>query len=769
MNVLKGILIFLFFVFLFFSIILSILVGSTVPKTKGLLKTDKVQNRVEIEKNRWGVPFIKAENLEDLYFGIGFVHAQDRLYQMDLIRRKAQGKLSEIFGKITLDSDINQKEMLVEEYIENGMDKINLRVKELMEHYSDGINYFIETQNLPIEFKILNYKPEKWRGKDSLCILKVMENILCGDGSELYNYQLVNALGFERAKKFIYGNFSTSIIKEGEYKNLNEEILEKEEPSSTFLEGIGSNSWVVSGKLTDTGLPYLANDPHLDLRFPSYFYQIYARSKEIELCGNTLPGTPFIIIGRNKNIGWGFTNVESDVIDYYILRVNPENENQYLWNGEWKDFKILKKIVKVKGIGEIRKDVKLTKFGRVRKFGELCLGIQSVTDYPSKTIEAFFEMNLSKNYEEFLSAIKKFSSPSQNIVFADREGNIGYFPSGLIPIRSKGDGSLPVNAQGDQDLWKGFWEEDKKPYLLNPERGFIVTANNPVLPENGLPIFSKSWGPFFRADRIEELIREKEKLTLEDMKRIQNDTFHKGAEFIINRIKKIKFKSEKANFVMKYFKDWNFRIESGFAPYLFYNFEYFLSRNIFEDNFKDENGRKLISTSWLYRIMNYPVGNEDEDFYYWIDNLKTERKESFEEIVERSLVDTYEKFKEDYKGRERIDWEEIHLIYYNHPFGSIPFLKYIFNRGPFFIKGGRGCVQFAGFPRGKNFRVTGSSAFRMIIDLSDFTRSVMINSSGQSGNLLSKNYDDQIKLYVSGDYRNMEEKPSGKKVLVITN
>lgn len=749
---------------LFFSLFLWL--RSTLPKTHGILKTDKVQNRIEIERNRWGVPFIRAENIEDLFFAIGFVHAQDRLYQMELVRRTALGRLSEIFGRETLNLDLYYKEMLVEENIEKMLEKINPEIKRLMEHYSDGINYFIETQNLPIEFKILNYKPEKWISRDSFCILKLMEEILCKSGGELYNFQIVNALGFEKARKLIYGNFSTSIIKNEEYESLKGKVLSDKIPIN-WQEGIGSNNWVISGKLTETGAPFLANDPHLELTFPSYFYQIYAKTDDLELCGNTLPGSPFIIIGRNKNIGWGFTNIESDVIDYYILTINPENEDQYLWDGEWKEFKKVEKIVRVKGGEEVKKEVKLTEFGRVIKFENLFLGIQSITDYPSQTIEAFLEMNLSKNYEEFLSALKKFSSPPQNVVFADIEGNIGYFPAGLIPVRGKGDGSLPVEAKRDSDLWKGFWEEGKKPYIINPERGFIVTANNPVLPEGEIPIFSMSWGPFYRADRIEELIKGKKNFTLDDMKKIQTDTFHKGAEFLLNKIKKMQFGSEKANFVMENFKTWDFRIDRGFAPYLFYNFEYFLAKNIFEDNFKGEDGRRLFSTNWVYKILNYPSGNEDEDFYYWVDDLRTEGKENFEEIVKRSLEDTYDRFKEDYRGRERVDWEELHLIYYNHSFGSIPILKYFFNRGPYFMKGGRGCVQFAGFYRGKDFKITGSSAFRMIIDFSDFSKSIMINSSGQSGNLFSKYYDDQIPLYISGNYRRMEEKPSGKKVLII--
>ncbi len=770
MRIGTRILISVFLVFLIFSCLAYLFLSSTLPRSKGVIKIDKIQGKVEIERNKWGVPFIRAENMEDLFFAIGFVHAQDRLFQMDLTRRLSMGRLSEIFGSATLDSDISQKTILNEESIDKSLEKVNPKIKELMNHYSEGINYFIENESLPLEFRILNYKPERWSPRDSLFVFKMMEGILCESGSELSNFRIVKALGLERAKKLIYGNYSTSIIKDEDLKRINRNLTISGF-STLRNEEIGSNNWVISGKITASGFPFLSNDPHLGVRFPSYFYQIYANTEGVELSGNTIPGTPFIVIGRNRNIGWGFTNIGTDVIDYFILTLNPENQNQYLWEGKWKDFKVISKKIKIKGGAEISKEVKLTEFGRVEEIDGIYFGIQSVIDLPTTTISAFFEMNFSKNYEEFLSALKKFSSPAQNVVFADREGNIGYFPSGLIPMRGKGDGSLPVFANGERDIWQGFWNEDDKPYILNPERGYIVTANNPVLPEDKLPIFSKGWGPYFRADRIEEMIQEflieKARLGIEDMITIQTDTFHKGAEFLIKKIKNIKFDSEKANFVLDHLRNWDFKIDKGFAPYLFYTFENFLARNIFEDHCKSESERDLISMSWIYRILNYPLGNEDEEIYFWMDDLRTEKREDFKEMMERSLENTYDKFKEEFKERKFINWEEIHKIEYSHPLSRNPLLKFFLNRGPYYMQGGRNTVLSAGFARAKSFNVSACSAFRMIIDFSDFSSSFLINSSGQSGNFLSKYYDDQISFFVSNKYRKMEELPQGKNFLVL--
>ncbi len=735
----------------------------TAPDYNGLLICPSVNKKIIIERNKWGVPKIEAESLKDLFFAIGFVHAQDRLFQMDLARRLAEGRLSEIFGKIAFESDKIHKELLIEESMEKSYKYVaeNPEIYLLLKSYCDGVNFFIKRGKLPIEFKILKYKPEKWEVRDILTILKNMEMILEDSGSELRNMNLVRILGKERAAELIYGNFGSSIVNEKEYEKIYDdkkiEFLMNMEKNIEDMK-VGSDNWVVSGKRTISGFPLLANDPHLPNRFPGYFYQLIGKVKgtDIELSGNTIAGTPFIVIGRNRYVGWGFTNVGTDVIDYYILKINPENKNQYFVDGKWKEFKIIEKKVKVKGEGERVVKVKISVFGPVIESNEIIMARHSVFLYPSEIFKALYGMNFAKNIDEFIKAVSHFTAPAQNIIFADTKGNIGYYPSGVIPIRAKGDGSLPVEVTKTEESWKGFYNEKYKPIVLNPDKGYIATANNPVLPESKLPNFSKHSIISFRADTIKEFFDKKEKFSIEDMKKLQLSPYSKAAEFLINSIKGFKFKDKKALFVFNKLTDWNFNMDKGITPYLFYKFEKELSNEIFSDEIKGKKDKRFISVFWIYRIMKYPKFEEDESFKDWVDDKNTEKKESFKEIVKRALIKTYEIYKKD-SEKENLRWENIHKVFYLHPLGRVKFLGYFFNRGPFYMAGGRSTILRADFNPRKNFNVTHFSTFRIILDFSDFSKSLMINSTGQSGNFLSKFYDDQLFPYITLNYNKMED------------
>jgi len=760
----------------------------TLPETEGSFMARGIGEKVKITRNQWGVPFIEAKHIEDLFFAVGFVHAQDRLFQMDLIRRLSTGRLAEIFGQRALETDRHHKSLLIEESIEKSLPGIAPEINKLIQHYCRGVNSFIKTQTLPPEFLLLGYKPGKWQVKDILSVFKRMEIILAGSGSELYNLRLVQALGEEKAAALIYGTWGATIVNETEcttysgggllhsdaltgvfHNPFQNPVLRQLLLDETNLRehSIGSNNWVISGKKTVSGLPLLANDPHLSNIFPSYFYQVYGKAGDFEMSGNTLPGVPLIIIGRNKYLGWGLTNVGTDVIDYFILKLNPGNENQYEWEGEWRDFDIIEKRIKVKGKEDDILGVKISHLGPVQEENGEVLARHSVGEYPSTIIDAFFQMNFAKNVAEFTSALRKFSSPAQNVVFADREGNIGYYPTGLIPKRRKGSGELPRLAVKDADTWDGFVPEVEKPFLLNPGKGYIATANNPVLPAGCLPLFARSWYPSFRADRIIELIESKDKIALADIEIMQTDSLLKSAQFLVSRIRDFKFKSREAAFVHDQLGKWDFKSDSGIAPFLFYRFKYHLASNVFKDDIESPYNRDLISTSWTYRVMDYPRGNMDEeDFASWVDDRTTTEKEDFREIVRRSLVDTYKEYAERSK-KEDLKWRKLHTLTYSHPLGSVPVLKGFMNRGPYPMPGGWECILTASFRGNGDFRVSHNSAFRMVIDFSDFANSRLVNSSGQSGHFMSPHYDDQVGLYVNLKYRKMEHFPGDSKTLLL--
>jgi len=753
-------------VLLVFSVLYFYLRG-TLGRTSGEIDVKGIKSNVIISRNEFGIPKIDAKNKEDMFFAIGYVHASDRLFQMDMIRRLATGRLSEVMGKRTLNIDKRYKDLMIEESIERSLKEgLPDKISNVINNYCRGVNYFIHNETLPPEFKILGYKPEDWKVKDVLCIFKNMENILASSGHELNNYRIIRNMSNYIISNLIYGTFGTTIINEEEYKSFNKSSslsyfsdTEREQ----FDNGIGSNNWVISGKRTATGLPILANDPHLSVVFPSYFYQIYATDSDIVLSGNTIAGLPFIVIGRNKNIGWGFTNVGTDVIDYFILETDKE-KTKYKLDGNWEQFKILKKNIKIKGEKDYIHEIKMSKLGPVFEEDGKTFARHSIMLYKSTVLNAFYNMNYSKTIIDFLTSLKQFSSPGQNVVFADTLGTIGYYPTGFIPKRRKGDGSVPVKVTKSEESWDDFIDESKKPFLINPIKGYIATANNMVIENTKLPVFSVSRFPSFRADRINELISKNDKISLDYVKKIQTDTYLKNAEYLISIIKKLKFDDKGANVVFNKLKNWDCRVNNGIEPYLFYKFQRIFTENLFKDEFKDKKYKWLISRSWFYRITNYPKKEYTDEFKSIIDDKTTAQKEKLYDIVKKSLIDTFNIYTKN--GKNEQTWSNIHKIYYKHPLGSVAVLKTLLNRGPYFMAGGEDCVLAANFS-GNSFTVSNMATFRMIIDFANFSNSVMINSSGQSGHFMSPNYDDQIRLYTNLKYRKMEDFKGKLKVLIL--
>ena len=767
-KIIKRIIIGVFTLLILLSLIVFFYLRSTLGRTSGNITISGLKNKVIISRNEFGIPKIDAQNLEDMFFAIGYTHASDRLFQMDMIRRNATGRLSEIMGKRTLWIDKRYKDLMIEESIENSLKEgLPENIKKVLKDYCRGVNYFIQNETLPAEFNVLGYKPEEWKIKDVLSIFKNMENILAGSGYELGNYKIIKAFGEEVASKLIKNTFGTTIINDREYESFfeNDSISSFSETEKEQVEsGVGSNNWVISGKRTATGFPILANDPHLSNVFPSYFYQLFATDGKIILSGNTIAGVPFIVIGRNKKIGWGFTNVGTDVIDYFILEVDNKKE-KYKLDSKWVKFTYLEKKIKIKGDNDIIHKIKMSKFGPVFEDSGKVFARHSIMMYKSTVLNAFYGMNFSENITDFLGSLKDFSSPAQNVVFADGLGTIGYYPSGFLPKRRKGDGSVPVKVTKLDESWDGFIDEKKKPFLINPNKGYIITANNPVIKSGKLPLFSINWFPSFRADRIDELIQERTDFIVDDIKKMQTDSYLKNAEYLISLIKDFVYKDNDVNFIHDKLKKWNYYADEGIEPVLFYKFQNILTENIFKDDIKDKKYHRLISRTWLYRITNYPEKDLSEDFLSMVDVKGTEKKESFYDIVKISLKEVFDVYK---KGKESdMLWENNHKLLYKHLLGSVKILGALLNRGPYFMKGGKDCILTASFS-GRNFNISHLSTFRMIMDMSNFKNSVMINSSGQNGNFMSDNYDDQIKLFTDLKYRKMEDF-SGKLNILTLN
>ena len=327
-------------------------------------------------------------------------------------------------------------------------------------------------------------------------------------------------------------------------------------------------------------------------------------------------------------------------------------------------------------------------------------------------------MNLAQDIKAFIKGLMLFSAPAQNIVFADTKGNIGYYPTGLIPKRRIGDGSLPILITNSKSLWKGFYDEDEKPVIINPGKGYIITANNPVIPSTKLPLFARSWSPYFRAERIDELLREKEDITLQYVADIQRDTLLKSAEFLINSIRDFTIDDREAKAVFDVLMAWDLRVDKGIAPALFYHFESHLTEVIFTDDLLDKKYQKFLFSGLIYKLLNYPdLDLKDEELTFFANDKNTPEQETYFDMVVKALNKTG---RLNFKNNNAVQWEKAHTLEYSHPLGSVSVLGFL-NRGPYYIPGGKGAVLANAFSYARSFAVHHLPAFRMIVDFSDFS------------------------------------------------
>jgi len=488
-----------------------------LPKTSGTLTTS-VQSPVEIYRDQYGVPHIVAGSMEDLCFAQGYVQAQDRLWQMDMSRRGVSGKLSEILGADFLETDYFTLTVGFTRAAEKNYRLLNPESKKLLEAYTAGVNAYIEDnyKRLSPEFTLLGYKPEPWTPLDSLAIGVYMSWYLGGNmQSELFHAALVEEVGVDLAVELFpdypeYGPIIAPTLKEP--LSLEDEVSKLIDLSriaelngkTRFVPGIGSNNWVISGDLTAGQGAILANDMHLGMGLPSIWHNIHLIVEdEINISGVMFPGIPGIIVGFNQDIAWGVTNTGPDVQDLYLLELNPENPTQYRYNDQWVDLDIHTAEISIKGEPEpLEIEIAETHFGPIVSgvVGlEIPISLRWTALDGTQEFDAILGLMKARNWEDFTSTLENFMSPTQNFVYADREGNIGYRANGLIPIRRSGDGLMPSDGRSDLYEWVGYIPFDELPTVYNPPEGMIVTANHRVVDDHYPYFISAQWAPPYRA------------------------------------------------------------------------------------------------------------------------------------------------------------------------------------------------------------------------------------------------------------------------------
>lgn len=774
-----GIVIFVVIIFITLTILSYRLITNSLPKISGSITLEVLNRPVKVYRDEYGIPHIFAENERDLFIASGYITAQDRLWQMDLNRRVASGRLSEIFGEATIESD---KFIRTWGFARTAKEIVNILSPEsrmALEAYVEGVNTYIASHQdrLPIAFTRLKYNPEKWKIEDSIAYIRLMAWKLSFSWYvDLVLGQLVEKLGEEKAQE-IFPDFP----KQGPYIISTDVVpfwTETQQFVNTGLAvrnflgihgaHLGSNSWVVSGEKSTCGKPLLANDPHLELTTPSVWYEMHLSGGDINVSGVALPGVPGMVIGHNQYIAWGLTNGMVDDVDFYVEKLNPEDSLQYLYLGKWKDVKVVEEEIAVKNANPILVEIYTTQNGPIisnihplLKGDGTVVSMHWVGQLPSDEMAAYLKLHKSKSWEEFTEALQTFKVPAQNFIFASIDGDIGYYLAGAIPIRKNTIGILPHKGWLKSGQWIGEVPFEKLPHILNPPENYIVTANNKIVDERYPYYITNLWEPPSRAARIHQLLSEKEKFSIEDFKSMQTDVVSVHAQRILPLLLsavKTKLNSTDNDSLQTLYdliKYWDCReTTESIATSIFHAF--FLK--LTENTLKDEMGDFLYNN--YIRLGNVPnrviaalleAGNSE-----WFDNIDTAIVETREDIIAKSLLDAGEMLKS--LAGENIShwaWGEIHKLTMAHHLGIKKPLDIIFNLGPFPRGGSTMTINNAEYQFNRPFRSVLGASTRQLVDFCDINNSLSVITTGQSGQRMSDHYKDQTPLWLTGNYHSM--------------
>lgn len=750
-------LIILFVLFLF----VNAYIDRSLPQVSGSIKLSGIKADVTVTRDDKGVPHIRATSEEDLYFAQGFVQAQDRLFQMDLSRRQASGRLSEVVGEAALDRDRFFRTLGLRRAAEASYAGYGEESKKILQAFADGINAYINLAKregrFPIEFTLLQYEPEPWRPIDSLTIGKYMAFDLGGhwEGQAFRLWALQN-LSKEKAEDLFptYPAGAPTILKSYEGIRLPiEKIFAK---AVIPEEWNGSNNWVVSGERTKSGKPILANDPHLSLSTPSIWYQMHLESPAVNVSGVIFAGVPGIIIGHNEQIAWGVTNTGPDVQDLYIEKRNPKDQTQFLYQGKWEKGTVIEEPIRVKGGKVIPFQVIYTRHGPViSEFAfpskdDTVLSLRWTALDSTQELQAILGMDKAKSWTEFEKALEDFQVPTQNFVFASADGTIAYKANGRIPIRKKGDGLLPVPGWTGEYEWTGYIPYDKLPRVVNPPEGFIATANNKVVGREYPYHISNQWAEPYRYMRIEEKLQGKKDLTVEAMERLQMDQKNGWAEELLPGLlnaMKGKQMTEMEKEGLNLLQNWN-GVDSAdqAAPLIFHSWMQQLQKYLFEEEIPNEvlslfEGKQGVVNELIRKAMRKEVSR-------WFTD-----KGGFPEVLHTTYRQTIEALSKRQGGSPSSwMWGKEHRLYFAHPMSDFsPILRFLFNREePVPVGGSHITVQAASF--NDEGIVDHGASWRFVIDLAEPAKGYHIVGPGQAGHWKSKWYHDQIMDWVTGRY-----------------
>ncbi|HBF81963.1 MAG TPA: penicillin acylase family protein [Streptomyces sp.] len=840
-------------------------VRASYPQTTGTLELKGLTGDVDVKRDDYGIPQIYADSDADLFRAQGFVQAQDRFWEMDVRRHMTSGRLSEMFGSGQVDTDAFLRTLGWRKVAQEEYDKVlDEDTKKNLQAYAEGVNAYLagkDGKDISVEYAALgltnDYKPTEWTPVDSVAWLKAMAWDLRGNMQDEIDRSLLTSRLGEKQIDDLYPEYpykkNRPIVDQGAVSAVTGEFDPEAEPSddlggdsvagatdglntqlsalSDTLDeipallgpngnGIGSNSWVVSGAHTTTGKPLLANDPHLAPMLPSLWYQMGLHCREVsktcryDTAGYTFSGMPGVIIGHNQDIAWGFTNLGADVTDLFLEKVSADG---YQYDGKTEPFVTREETIKVAG-GKSRKiTVRETNNGplvsdrssEMEKVGKRAPVTNSAPDRgdgyaialkwtaldPGKSMDAVFELNRAKDFKTFRAAAEHFEVPSQNLIYADTEGNIGYQAPGKIPVRLNGDGTMPSPGWSSKYGWeKDPIPFDELPYEYNPERGYIVTANQAVIDDSYKHMLTKDWGYGARSQRINDLIQKKiddgGKVSTDDMQSMQMDNQSAIAAKLVPKLVKIGISDKSVREAQKLLEGWDYTQESDSAAAAYFNGVW---RNILKLAFGNKLPKELRPKGECLNVRpaagTGPVDEQNklvrECGQRDPDTAQPDGGDRWYEVVESILDDPdNEWWKVPAQGREEAidnrdqlfaramedarweltaklgkdistwNWGRLHqLTLRNQTLGTEgpDLLQRALNRGPWNLGGGEAAVNATGWNAAGGYGVIWVPSMRMVVNVGDWDKSRWINLTGASGHAFSAHYTDQTDKWADGE------------------
>ena len=783
-----GLRIFLWLIFILIFLIAALLgfayfvAHSALPQLDGSVPAKGLTAPVKVTRDERGVPTIEASSLDDLFFAQGYVTAQDRLWQMDIMRRFGAGELSEILGEDTLKVDREQRILGLRAAATKSLGIASPRDRSYFDAYARGVNAFIEAHGraLPIEFRILKYKPKPWQAEDSIVIANQMvkdlnfytfgdtlarEKILSKLGPELTGDLYVNRSWHDRPPTVMREDLSDQPKPSNTDDQDDEDDDEDSGPDNAVTQRDsaldiwaqhapeatnGSNDWVVSGAHTVTGKPLLSNDMHLGHQMPNLWYEAHLKSGNVDVAGVTLPGMPYVIVGHNQRIAWGFTNVGPTVADAFIETFNAQGA--YQTPQGWREPESREEVIHVKGKPDVTLDVKITRHGPI--ISELIPGeSRSValrwTLYDGLHMP-FFDVDTAQNWEDFRKAFSQLDAPGQNVVYADVDGNIGYQTTGHIPIRAAGDGSLPVSGADDAHEWTSYIPFDKLPRIYNPPSGVIATANGRITPDDYPYSISAAWEAPWRTARIYHVLESGRKFAASDMLALENDVQSENdlfaAERFVYAVDHAAKSSGRAKQAADLMRNWDGRmLASSSAASIAVRSGQELTRLLLEPRLgpvPDHTAQQETTLSWkTYHWQMRTVWLQNVMLHQpkrWLPEQYSNYDELLTAAVEAAITapDTP-------KDLGSWHWGSVNAVAIEHPvLGKIPGLKRWVAPGIQEQSGSGYTVKAVTRHHGPSERFTAN--------LADLDQSTLNTVTGQAGNFLSPYYMDQWKAWYEG-------------------